>query len=178
MGLLVYTLPATFLILLLREVFRNFLFNRIFNIKTNHPLYYIDPIALVTTAFFGFSWSGAINYERKDNIITFLASQIFFIIFMLLSIVYFYSQHPIESLYWLNFLQALVKTSWCMAIVNFIPVLPFDGSFFYAVKLQQSPLATPIFFVAKLIAILCISMGFVDMQMLGADKVLDLFNMK
>ncbi|MCB1147427.1 MAG: hypothetical protein KDK38_11530 [Leptospiraceae bacterium] len=131
LGFLIYTIPAAILLMYSHEFFRNFLFKNLSAIESDQASSWIDPVALAALSFFGVSYSGMCQSGRKDNFITFLASQVFFPCFILLIALYAYLKQPVSGSYLYSFLQSSISQASALFLWNFIPLPPFDASFFF-----------------------------------------------
>jgi len=155
-GVIIHSLPAAFFLFFFRELFRKYVLD-FFNANAQKEalpiLYYIDSFSLITLSFFGISWGGLLGNFRKDTIFTFLISQIWFLVYILLLLfLLFLKQSPEGSIFYL-IIQDSIKYSWILFILNFLPIPPFDGAFFYMQSFETFTTGRFISFSIKIIFI-------------------------
>lgn len=139
LGALIYTGPSILIIFLLREGFRNWLFNRITRHETGqHAAAFIDPLALGTGILWGISWGGINQKNRHDNAITFIFSQLLFYGMILVAVIYYHLKLPADGTYLQMIITYFVIINWNLALVNWLPVPPFDASYFIMQRLYET----------------------------------------
>jgi hypothetical protein len=157
--MLIYSVPAAFILLIGREWF---LFNVMskmgvftdahYAAKTQNPFLTFDLWALMVLVFGGYSWGGLIKKEKRDTIISFIFAQLWFVIIMIIAFIFLQAKDLSKSSYAYIFLIEIIKKGWMVHMVNYIPLPPFDASFFYAQKSKMENIVL----VSKIIATICI----------------------
>ena len=171
-----YFLIAGFLIFLLREAFRNYIFRNTGNSESDNPLSYIDPIGLGLLGLYGLSWGGITSIRRKDNIVTYIASEVFFLVLMLSAVGYYKIHAPFTIIEWKIFIVSIVKLNWALFILNCVPIPPFDASFFYTQNLGKVNIIIQTVF--KVIVVILTVLGYINVDILGTNFVLDFFGIQ
>ncbi len=143
LGALIFSVPAALVVMLGREwfilQFRGAIpESNLWEKGAVNPFTRIDLWALFLLSLWGMSWGGLIQKGRKETTLTFILAQVWFVLVWLLVFIYYKLNHPIEESYLHYFLQEIMRQAWTLHLVNYLPLPPFDGSFFYAPKLNQN----------------------------------------
>jgi|GEM_PF-1881727 len=140
-GMFIYSIPAALILFIGREWYLFSVMSKMgvfmeshYRGKTKNPLLTFDLWAFVVFIFGGFSWGGLVNREKRDTAMSFILAQLWFFIIIAIAFVFLHSKGLSKSSYMYVFLIEIMKKSWLLLLVNFLPVPPFDGSFFYAQK--------------------------------------------
>ena len=102
--------------------------------KVKNPFLSFDLWAFIVLVFSGYSWGGLITKEKKDSVISFIIAQLWFVIIAFIAFVFLQTKGLNKNSYMYIFLLELIKACWMLHLVNYIPIPPFDASFFYAQK--------------------------------------------
>lgn len=128
---LAYTLPAAFLLLYFHEIFRNFVLKNLHSSEPEGAIVYVDPVSMASLAFFGIAGSGLNQKGRQDSFISFLLSQLFFLIWIGVVILYTYLKQPALDSYLYNLINITLQHSFAIFLWNWLPLPPLSASFFY-----------------------------------------------
>ncbi len=137
MGYLVYTLPASLVVLLFREVGRIQIQAR-YSIQYSHqlskekPILSVDPMAVLVLSLTSMSWGGLlIKRKHEINWMSYISSQLATLILMCVVLIYLFLKQPHKTSYLFLICHAVVLQSWLVFILNCIPIPPFDIAYFY-----------------------------------------------
>ena len=130
-GELIYTVPAALVVLGSREWVRNGILTRLHREDPQEFPVYIEPLALGTLIVTQSCWGGLNQRYRRDNWLSFLLSQGWLYVLFALSLVYFDVKDLEKETYLYSFIGYVAIMSWATALVNWLPLPPFDASFFY-----------------------------------------------
>jgi len=154
-GMLIYTFPAVMILLVGREWYlyntmskMGFFVESHYTGKTKNPFLTFDLWAFVVLAVGGASWGGLISKGKKDTLSSFIVAQTWFIIIIIVAFIFLQTKDLNKSKYMYIFLIEIIKKSWVLHWMNYIPLPPFDASFFYAQKAKF----TSVGFVSKVLA--------------------------
>jgi len=171
LGYLVYTLPAAFLVFLLRETVRSIVYQKIGYRVEYNPVYYVDIIAVSCLSLFGISWGGIIHEDREDNWITMLIAQLVYLALFFLIFIYLRLNNPSSTSNAFIVLTTMAKQCYVLFIINFLPIVPFDFSFFYMQKLQHTFGGRILKNITKLIFIILFYFNLVSANSLGIENI-------
>lgn len=153
-GILALSLPAAAIILLGREWFLLNMISRLgifiethYHPKNKNPFLTFDLWAFILVSFWGYSWGGLISRNKKDTFITFIFAQLWFVMIIILSVIFLHAKDLGKDQYTYMLFIVLIKKSWTLHLVNYIPIPPFDASFFYA----QKPAMTKVNIILKIL---------------------------
>lgn len=159
-GALVYTLPAAAIIFFSREAVRNSLFRKIAPEETPPAFYFVDILGLFLAAYASVSWGGLVQKNRRDNLLTFLASQLWLLLILIVSMLYLNINHPPVGSYTHNFFYATAQISELMLYLNFIPFPGLDASFFYT----QNKFGIYAGYLGKTIILICLLQNYLPIH--------------
>jgi len=131
----------------------------------------IDIWALATFSLWGVAWGGLIRRERKPFLLLFVLSQLWFIFMMIFGLVYYGLKNPEMGSYVDIFIRRLISGAWTIHLVNYIPIPPFDSSFFYMHKKRLHK----VLIVVKVIFILSLVAGFWNNDFINGNQFLNWF---
>ena len=172
LGDLIYMMPASALVYITREWFRNFVLSKLNSEENNLPLAYIDPLALVTLGTFGLSWGGIATPDRRDNLASYVASQLWYALAVGLLVLYFHFHGPEPGSFLQMLIIYMIKFCWVLFLLNFIPLPPFDGSFFYMQKIDNGFTFVLISYMTRFIVIFVLLFDVLNVDFLKADTLL------
>jgi len=139
-NLLMYliTIPVSLAILIGREWFIisvQGIFGKNLAVKTNQHeslLEKVDIWALGLLIYAGVSWSGLTKKGKIPTAFQFALSQIWFIIVALVIFIYYKLKNPEPDSVVLIVIEDILRKCWSLHILAYIPLPPFDASFFYS----------------------------------------------
>lgn len=137
--MVIYSIPAAVVLLIGRDWY---LFNVMSKMgvftdthytgKSKNPFLTFDLWAFCVLCFGSFSWGGLINRGKKDSVISFIFGQLWFVLMIIIAFVFLNAKDLNKTSYMYIFFMEIIKKSWVLHLVNYIPIPPFDASFFYA----------------------------------------------
>ncbi|MDH4200359.1 MAG: hypothetical protein OEV66_08280 [Spirochaetia bacterium] len=141
-GMFVIAIPAAIIVLIGREWFLLELMSRLGIFvethysarQTKNPLLTFDVWAFIVLCFSGYSWGGFIVKNKKDTISSYIFGQLWFIMVMLIAFIFLHAKDISKTSYMYLILIDILKKSWSLHLLNYLPLPPFDASFFYMQK--------------------------------------------
>lgn len=137
MGLIALSLPASFIVMMGREWFisrvtqKTGLMAASSDHKEPNVLLNTDLWAFSLLCFFGVSWGGIVSDRKKHNFLIFVIGQLWLIIAIAVSLVFLHAKNLLPTDYMYFLFVDIIKKSWLLHLLNYIPIPPFDLSFFY-----------------------------------------------
>lgn len=156
LGFLLTSLPSAFLLLYFHEVFRNFILQKLHFAETENAISWVDPISMATLAFFGVSSSGVNQKGRNDSPISYLLSQLFFILFILFLALYTFLKQPESNTYLYEFLKTISRQAFSVFLWNWLPIPPLSGSFFFWQRFYNESRLVPFTIVVRVLFIIAL----------------------
>ena len=140
-GMLIYILPAALILLIGREWYLFSVMSKLgvfsethYTEKTKNPFLTFDLWSFITLIFGGYAWGGLINREKNDTIVSFIFAQLWFVLCIIIAFIFLQAKDLEKTSYMHMFLLEIIKKSWVLHLFNYLPIPPFDGSFFYMQK--------------------------------------------
>ena len=162
---LVYTIPSALIVLLVKEWSRYYFFtvtsapNQKQTTSSNF-LSSIDPLAFFCLSLTNISWGGMLQKNRKNHLSIFLISQLALLILIFIVMIYMYMKKPVETTYLYLFCSSIIKQSWLVIILNFLPIPPFDMSLVYIEK----PEFEKLYLISKVLVLVFLVSGIVNVN--------------
>lgn len=130
-GDLIYTIPTVLFVYSFREWVKSKIQVITEGREMENFLNSVDLLALVCAFFSFIGWGSFLRYRNKDSFISYLFAQIAFLFLIMATIVYAKLKGLEKGGYSYYFIQTLITTAWVGFFVNWIPLPPFDASYFY-----------------------------------------------
>ncbi|MDH5719229.1 MAG: hypothetical protein OEZ13_01280 [Spirochaetia bacterium] len=172
-GALFFAIPAYIIITVIREWMRDQLIMSLGEGLSGEkkqkipPFWHIDIFAVCAMGIWGISWGGLLQRKERDTPLTFFISQIYYFLFGFVIAVFYHLKVPEEGGYTWHILREMVRQCWILGILNFIPLPPFDASFFYMNKKNKEYALIGF----KILVIIFLIFGFLDFEILSEKTV-------
>ncbi|MDH4262102.1 MAG: hypothetical protein OEV78_03550 [Spirochaetia bacterium] len=154
-GMFIYTIPSAMILMIGREWYLYSVISKMgifadvhYTRNTRNPFLSFDLWGFLVLIFGGYSWGGLIKNEKRDTIVSFVFAQLWFIVIIVIAAVFLHAKGLSRNSYIFIFLIEIIKMSWIIHLINYIPLPPFDASFFYTQKSGMNMIVL----VSKLIA--------------------------
>jgi len=175
LDILFYSVPASLILLLTREWFVGTVVEKMGFVshagseERVNPFLRFDLWAFAMLSYWGVAWGGTIQKNRDNNLISFILYQLWFVVIFTVVFLFlkFKQYENVGFTYYM--LKEMLRQAWTLHLLNYIPLPPFDGSFFY-MRYIDSPLIVA---ATKAIATVLIMFGLFGSDFITGVSILD-----